>query len=78
MMEVMEVIEGMRASEETMRTGVNFVKTIGKEPTRVESDISGFLLNRINLVGYIEAIRPLEQGIGETVEDIDRGVRRRN
>jgi 3-hydroxybutyryl-CoA dehydrogenase len=36
--------------------------------------VPGFLLNRINLVGYIEAIRLLEQGIG-SVEDIDKGVR---
>ncbi|MBM4278090.1 MAG: 3-hydroxyacyl-CoA dehydrogenase family protein [Deltaproteobacteria bacterium] len=74
MMEVVEVIKGVRTSEETMRTGVDFVKKIGKVPIRVESDVPGFLLNRINLVGYIEAIRLLEQGIG-TVEDIDKGVR---
>ncbi len=74
MMEVVEVIKGMRTSEETMKAGVNFVKRLGKEPIRVESDVPGFLLNRINLVGYIEAIRLLEQGIG-TVEEIDRGVR---
>ncbi len=74
MMEVVEVIKGMRTSEETMKVGVNFVKSLCKEPIRVESDVPGFLLNRINLVGYIEAIRLLEQGIG-TVEDIDRGVR---
>ncbi|MBS3918836.1 MAG: 3-hydroxyacyl-CoA dehydrogenase family protein [Deltaproteobacteria bacterium] len=74
MMEVVEVIKGVRTSEETMRTGIDFVKKIGKVPIRVESDVPGFLLNRINLVGYIEAIRLLEQGIG-TVEDIDKGVR---
>jgi 3-hydroxybutyryl-CoA dehydrogenase len=74
MMEVVEVIKGVGTSEETMQTGVDFVKTIGKEPIRVESDVPGFLLNRINLIGYVEAIRLLEQGIG-TVEDIDKGVR---
>jgi len=74
MMEVVEVIRGMKTSEETMRAGVNFVKMIGKEPIRVESDIPGFLLNRINLVGYVEAIQLLERGIG-TAEDIDKGVR---
>jgi 3-hydroxybutyryl-CoA dehydrogenase len=74
MMEVVEVIKGIRTSEETMQAGVNFVKNLGKEPIRVESDIPGFLLNRINLVGYVEAIRLLEQGIG-TAEDIDKGVR---
>lgn len=74
MMEVVEVIKGIRTSEETMQAGVDFVRRIGKEPIRVESDVPGFLLNRINLVGYVEAIRLLEQGIG-TVEDIDKGVR---
>jgi len=74
MMEVVEVIKGVGTSEETMQAGVDFVKTIGKEPIRVESDVPGFLLNRINLIGYVEAIRLLEQGIG-TVEDIDKGVR---
>lgn len=74
MMEAVEVIKGVRTSEETMRAGVDFVRRIGKEPIRVESDVPGFLLNRINLVGYVEAIHLLEQGIG-TVEDIDKGVR---
>jgi 3-hydroxybutyryl-CoA dehydrogenase len=74
MMEAVEVIKGVRTSEETIHAGVGFIRSIGKEPIRVESDIAGFLLNRINLVGYIEAIRLLEQGIG-TVADIDKGVR---
>jgi len=74
MMEVVEVIKGVNTSEETMQAGLDFVRSIGKEPIRVESDVPGFLLNRINLVGYIEAIRLLEQGIG-TVADIDKGVR---
>jgi 3-hydroxybutyryl-CoA dehydrogenase len=74
MMEVVEVIKGVRTSEETIQAGVDFVRKIGKEPIRVERDVPGFLLNRINLVSYVEAIRLLEQGIG-TVEDIDKGVR---
>jgi 3-hydroxybutyryl-CoA dehydrogenase len=74
MMEVVEVIKGVRTSEETIQAGVDFVRKIGKEPIRVEKDVPGFLLNRINLVSYVEAIRLLEQGIG-TVEDIDKGVR---
>lgn len=74
MMDIVEVVKGIRTSEEVMQIGINFVRSIGKEPIRVERDIAGFLLNRINLVGYVEAIRLLEQGIG-TVEDIDKGVR---
>lgn len=74
MMEGVEVIRGIKTSEETMQKSIDFVRKIGKEPIRVESDVPGFLLNRINLIGYIEAIQLLERGIG-TVEDIDKGVR---
>ena len=74
MMQAVEVIKGVSTSEETMKIGLDFIRRIGKEPIRVESDIPGFLLNRINMVSYVEAIRMVEQGIG-TVEDIDKGVR---
>jgi len=74
MMNAVEVIKGMDTSEDTMQMGIAFIKKLHKEPIRVERDLPGFLLNRINLVGYVEAIQLLEQGIG-TVEDIDRGVR---
>lgn len=74
MMEVVEVIKGVRTSEETIKVGIDFVKSIGKEPIRVESDVPGFLLNRINLISYVEAIRLVEQGIGN-VPDIDKGAR---
>ena len=74
MMEAVEVIKGLCTSEGHMERAMDFVRRLQKEPIRVESDVPGFLLNRINLVGYVEAIRLLEAGIG-TVEDIDRGVR---
>jgi 3-hydroxybutyryl-CoA dehydrogenase len=74
MMQAVEVIKGVGTSEETMQAGVNFIRKLGKEPIRVESDAPGFLLNRINLIGYVEAIRLYEQGIG-SVEDIDKGFR---
>lgn len=74
MMNVVEVVRGVSTAEETMKIGIDFVKKIGKEPIRVESDVAGFLLNRINFPSTIEAIRLVEQGIG-TVEDIDKGMR---
>ncbi len=74
MMKAVEVIKGVGTSEETMQMGLEFIKILQKEPIRVESDVPGFLLNRINLVSYVEAIRLLEQGVG-TVEDIDKGVK---
>jgi 3-hydroxybutyryl-CoA dehydrogenase len=74
MMQAVEVIRGISTSDATMQTGVEFVKGLGKAPVQVESDVPGFLLNRINMVSYVEAIRLLEQGIG-TIEDIDNGVK---
>lgn len=74
MMQAVEVIRGVNTSDETMETGLNFVRRVGKEPIRVERDIPGFLLNRINLLSYVEAIHMVEKGIG-TAEDIDRGFR---
>jgi 3-hydroxyacyl-CoA dehydrogenase len=47
-MQAVEVVREMSTSEETMLTGVAAIKKIGKEPIRVESDMPGFLLNRIN------------------------------
>ena len=74
MMPVVEVVKGISTSEKSMEIAVSFVKKIGKESIRVENDIPGFLMNRINLVSYVEAIQLLEKGIG-TVQDIDKGIR---
>jgi 3-hydroxybutyryl-CoA dehydrogenase len=74
MMDVVEVIKGVNTSEETIVAGLGFVKQIGKESIRVERDVPGFLLNRINLISYVEAIRLVEEGIG-TVGEIDKGMR---
>ena len=74
MMQVVEVIKGIRTSEDTMKAGVTFIRQLGKEPVRVEIDVAGFLLNRINLISYVEAIHLLEHSIG-SVEDIDKGIR---
>jgi len=74
MMRAVEVIKGIGTSEHTAEAASDFVRKLGKEPIRVETDVPGFLLNRINLVSYVEAIRLLESGTG-TVEDIDKGIR---
>ena len=74
MMRAVEVVRGVSTSEETMLMGAAVVRELGKAPIRVESDLPGFLLNRINLVSYVEAIKLLEQGVA-TAEDIDKGVR---
>ncbi len=74
MSQVVEVVRGIDTSENTVLKGSAFVEQLGRTPIHVARDVPGFLLNRINLISYVEAIRLLEAGIG-TVEDIDKGVK---
>ena len=73
MMNAVEVIRGIETSDETFRYGAEFVRFIGKEPVMVDRDIAGFLLNRINMLSNMEAMRLVEQGVGSP-EDIDKGM----
>jgi 3-hydroxybutyryl-CoA dehydrogenase len=74
MMDAVEVIKGISTSEEAFRAGGDFVRFIGKEPIMVHRDIAGFILNRINMLANMEAMRLVEQGVA-TPEDIDKGMR---
>jgi 3-hydroxybutyryl-CoA dehydrogenase len=74
LMMVVEVVKGMRTSEETMENSRKWVCSLGKEYINVNKDIAGFVLNRINIPSTIEAIRLVEAGV-TTPEDIDKGMR---
>lgn len=74
LMQAVEVIKAVGTSEATMEKGIAFIRQLGKTPVRVETDVPGFLLNRINLIAYVEAIQLLEKGIG-TAAEIDEGVK---
>ncbi|MBU1275478.1 MAG: 3-hydroxyacyl-CoA dehydrogenase family protein [Proteobacteria bacterium] len=74
MLKAVEVIRGISTSDRAFQYGADFVRRIGKEPIMVNRDLAGFILNRINMVSNIEAMRLVEQGVA-TPEDIDRGVR---
>lgn len=64
-----EIITGLQTSQATIDTAIDFVKRMGKIPSR-SADSPGFLANRI-LMPYInEAIICLETGVGER-DDID-------
>ncbi len=74
LMQAVEVVRGLATSEDTFLAGIDFVESLGKVPIRVQRDIPGFLLNRINLPSTLEAIRLVEAGVG-SVQDIDEGVK---
>ncbi|MEW5913955.1 MAG: 3-hydroxyacyl-CoA dehydrogenase family protein [Thermodesulfobacteriota bacterium] len=74
MLDAVEVIKGISTSEETMVAGVEFIRFLGKQPIRVDSDIAGFILNRCNMLTNMEAYRLVEMKVA-TPEDIDTGFR---
>jgi 3-hydroxybutyryl-CoA dehydrogenase len=73
MMNVVEVIKGIASSDEALKAGADFVRFISKEPIMVQRDIAGFILNRINMLANMEAMRLVGQGVA-TPEDIDKGM----
>jgi 3-hydroxybutyryl-CoA dehydrogenase len=74
MMKIVEIVKGLLTSEETMATAETFCQSLGKETIRVNRDVAGFALNRINFPSNIEAIRLVEAGV-VSVEDVDKGMR---
>jgi len=74
MMQAVEVIRGMRTSDEAFAAAREFVLHIGKEPILVHRDVAGFVINRINFPASMEAMRLVEEGVA-SVEDIDKGLR---
>jgi 3-hydroxybutyryl-CoA dehydrogenase len=74
MMRIVEIVRGLLTSEETMGAAERLCQSLGKETIRVNRDVAGFALNRINFPSTVEAIRLLEAGVA-SVEDIDKGMR---
>jgi enoyl-CoA hydratase/3-hydroxyacyl-CoA dehydrogenase len=75
LMQLVEVIRGERTSEETMKTLVEFVKSIGKVPVRVEKDVPGFIANRVVAPRSVLLFAMLEKGVA-TPEEIDASLRK--
>lgn len=72
-MKLVEVVRGYYTSDQTVETVFQFAKSMGKEPVEVKKDSPGFIVNRIMLVQFVEAIRLVEEGIA-TMEDVDKAV----
>lgn len=73
LMQLVEVVPGMKTSKETIAATVDLAEKLGKRPVRAE-DYPGFLINRILLPMINEAIYALMEGVG-TVEAIDTVMR---
>lgn len=74
LMKLVEVIRGMQTSDETVAVTMDLSRKFGKEPVEVRVDIPGFLVNRLMVPHFIEAIKLYEQGIASK-EDIDKAAK---
>ncbi len=73
MMALVEVVRGLRSSEEAVEQARAFAEGIGKTPIVCE-DKPGFIVNRL-LVPYInDAVHALSEGVANA-EDIDRAMK---
>ncbi|MEF8860956.1 MAG: 3-hydroxyacyl-CoA dehydrogenase/enoyl-CoA hydratase family protein [Haloarculaceae archaeon] len=75
LMPVVEVIRGERTSDDTFELAAAIGEDVGKTPILVERDVPGFLLNRINLRFWLEAVRQVDAGVQAT-ETVDAALRR--
>jgi 3-hydroxybutyryl-CoA dehydrogenase len=72
LMELLEVVRGVRTTDANVDRAVTFAKTLGKTAIVVR-DFPGFATSRLGVVIGCEAIRMLEQGVA-SAEDIDRAM----
>jgi 3-hydroxybutyryl-CoA dehydrogenase len=73
LMKLVEVVRGYKTSDETVEQTKEFARKLKKEPVEVKKDSPGFIVNRIMIPQFIEAIRLVEEGVA-SMEDIDKAV----
>jgi len=73
-MKLVEVIHGHSTSDETIATVTDLVEKMGKVMVEVKKDSPGFIVNRIMLPHFLEAIKMVEEGVA-SIEDIDKAVK---
>ena len=74
LMPLVEVVAGQGTAEEVVQTTLNFCRSIGKVPVRVNADVPGFIGNRLLHAMWREAIEIVGQGIA-SAEDVDKVVK---
>jgi len=72
-MPLVEIVQAITTSDETIATLRGFVQQLGKTGV-VCKDTPGFIVNRLMVPYLLGAIRALEQGVA-SVEDIDTAVK---
>jgi len=74
LMRLVEVIRGYNTSDETVEVISGVAVKMGKTPVVVKKDSPGFIVNRVVMAQFLEAIRLYEEGVA-SLEDIDTAVK---
>ncbi|MFI7276490.1 3-hydroxyacyl-CoA dehydrogenase family protein [Streptomyces sp. NPDC049879] len=74
MMELCELVRGLRTSDETLAAARAFAESCGKTCVVVERDVAGFVTTRLITALVVEAVALYESGVA-TAEDIDLACR---
>lgn len=74
LMRLVEVIRGYSTSDETIRTTTELAQNMGKVTVEVKKDSPGFIVNRILMPHFLEAVKIVEEGIA-SIEDVDTAVK---
>jgi len=73
-MRLVEIIRGYSTSDDTVKTLNDVTVKFGKTPVVVKKDSPGFVVNRVMMAQFIEAIKLVEEGVA-TPADIDTAVK---
>lgn len=71
-MELLEIVRGVRSGDDAVERALAFARAIGKTAIVVR-DVPGFATSRLGVAIGAEAMRMLESGVA-SVEDIDRAM----
>ncbi len=73
-MKLIELVRGEETADSTVVEAQEYAVSIGKETVVVEKDTPGFVVNRVLMPLFIEAMRIYEEGIASK-EDIDKAIK---
>ena len=71
---IVEIVPGERTEEQVVNKTRILLRQTGKRPIRINKEIPGFLVNRVQTAMYREVWDLLDRGIA-SAEDIDEAVR---
>ena len=74
LMRLVEVVRGHFTSDATVATCMDVVRKLGKEGVEVKKDVPAFIVNRLMIPHFIEAMVLLEEGVASK-EDIDKAAK---